>query len=162
MNMYIDKELPNGDLERTLCDLDKHLKSMVMRDAINIVRSKSTGPLGCFEKILPSENGFYDQFYIWEEARKIFERLGGVKSPEFISSSQFQRLSKLRGMTNGKIVKASYDIMYKNVVNRSDSKLMAMEHFFDALEILAAKLFKKETMYESLNDLITTVKEQHI
>jgi hypothetical protein len=162
MNMYIDKELPNGDLERTLCDLDKHLKSMVMQDAINIVKSKGTGSLGCFEKILPSEDPFYDQFYIWEEARKVFERLGGVKSPEFISSSQFQRLSKLRGMTNGKIVKASYDIMYKNVVNRSDSKLMAMEHFFDALEILAAKLFKKETMFESLNDLIVTVKEQNI
>lgn len=155
LNMYLDKELPNGDLERTLCDLDKYLKSMVMQDAINIVKSKtSPDVLGCFEKILPTTDSFYDQFYIWEEARKIFEKLGGVKSPEFISSSQFQRLSKLKGMTNGKIVKASYDIMYKNVVNRSDSKLMAMEHFFDALEILASKLFKKETMYESLNDLI--------
>lgn len=136
---------------------------MVMQDAINIVVSKnSPEKYGCFERILPTKDTFYDQFYIWEEARKIFERLGGVKSPEFISSSQFQRLSKLRGMTNGKIVKASYDIMYKNVVNRSDSKQMAMEHFFDALEILAAKLFKKETMYESLNDLINTVKHQHI
>lgn len=163
LNMYLDKELPNGDLERTLCDLDKYLKSMVMQDAINIVKSKNSPDVyGCFERILPSKDSFYDQFYIWEEARKIFERLGGVKSPEFISSSQFQRLSKLRGMTNGKIVKASYDIMYKNVVNRSDSKLMAMEHFFDALEILAAKLFKKETLYESLNDLIHTVKDQHI
>lgn len=65
-------------------------------------------------------------------------------------------------MTNGKVVKASYDIMYKNVVNRSDSKLMAMEHFFDALEILAAKLFKKESLFESLNDLVTTVKDQHL
>jgi tubulin polyglutamylase TTLL11 len=163
LNMYLDKELPNGDLERTLCDLDKYLKSMVMQDAIQIVKSRSSpDAYGCYEKILPSKSSFYDQFYIWEEARKIFERLGGVKSPEFISSSQFQRLSKLRGMTNGKIVKASYDIMYKNVVNRSDSKLMAMEHFFDALEILAAKLFKKDTMYESLNDLIMTVKDQHI
>lgn len=163
LNMYLDKELPNGDLERTLCDLDKYLKSMVMQDAINIVKSKNSPDVyGCFERILPSKDSFYDQFYIWEEARKIFERLGGVKSPEFISSSQFQRLSKLRGMTNGKIVKASYDIMYKNVVNRSDSKLMAMEHFFDALEILAAKLFKKETLYESLNELICTVKDQHI
>ena len=160
MNMYLDKELPNGDLERTLCYLDKHLKSMVMQDAVNIVKSKtSPDSYGCFEKI--HLNSYYDQFYIWEDARKIFERLGGIKSPEFISSSQFQRLSKLRGMTNGKIVKASYDIMYRNVVNRSDSKLMAMEHFFDALEILAAKLFKRETMYESLNELIVTVKEQH-
>ena len=163
LNMYIDKELPNGDLERTLWDLDKYLKSMVMQDAINIIKAKDSPDVyGWFEKILPSKDPFYEQFYIWEEARKIFERLGGVKSPEFISSSQFQRLSKLRGMTNGKIVKASYDIMYKNVVNRSDSKLMAMEHFFDALEILAAKLFKKETLFDSLNDLIWCVKEQHI
>ncbi len=40
-----------------------------------------------------------------------------------------------------KLVKASYDLIYKNVVLRSDSCLMAMEHFFDALEILSAKLF---------------------
>mmetsp|Transcript_20764 Transcript_20764/g.20511 ORF Transcript_20764/g.20511 Transcript_20764/m.20511 type:complete len:141 (+) Transcript_20764:1266-1688(+) len=42
LNMYQDKELPNGDLERTLRDLDKNLKSMVMQDAIQIVRSKSS------------------------------------------------------------------------------------------------------------------------
>jgi len=134
-----------------------------MQDAINIVKSRSAPEsYGCYERILPTNNEFYDQFYIWEEARKIFEKLGGVKSPEFISSSQFQKLSKLRGMTNGKIVKASYDIMYKNVVNRSDSKLMAMEHFFDAIEILAAKLFKKESIFESLNHLVTTIKDQHL
>ena len=123
--MYIDKELPNGDLERTLWDLDKYLKSMIVKDAINIIKSKiSPENYGWFERVLPSEDKFYEQFYIWEEVRKIFEKLGGVKSPEFISSSQFQRLSKLKGMTNGKIVKGSYDIMYKNVVNRSDSKFI--------------------------------------
>jgi len=55
-------------------------------------------------------------------------------------------------------VKASYDLIYKNVVLRSDSCLMAMEHFFDALEILASKLFQKGDIYENLKALVLTIK----
>jgi len=42
---------------------------------------------GSFERVLPPREKKYNKYYIWEEGRKIFERLGGVKSPEFITSS---------------------------------------------------------------------------
>ena len=96
MNMYVDRELPNGDLERVLSDVDRFIKGTVVSDAIKIVKNKEMVDVeGSFERILPPRDKKYNQYYIWEEGRKIFEKLGGVKSPEFITSSQFQRLSRL-------------------------------------------------------------------
>ena len=90
MNMYIDRELPNGDLEWVLSDVDRFIKGTVVSDAIKIVKNKEMVDLeGSFERILPPRDKKYNQYYIWEEGRKIFEKLGGVKSPEFITSSQF-------------------------------------------------------------------------
>ena len=101
LNMYIDRDLPNGDIERVLSDVDRYIKATVVSDAIKIVKNKEmTDTEGSYERILPPRDKKYNQYYIWEEGRKIFEKLGGVKSPEFITSSQFQKLSRLRGLTN--------------------------------------------------------------
>lgn len=88
LNMYIDWELPNGDLEWVLSDVDWYIKGTVMSDALKIVKNKEMADVeGSFERILPPRDKKYNQYYIWEEGWKIFEKLGGVKSPEFITSS---------------------------------------------------------------------------
>ena len=40
MNMYVDRELPNGDLERVLSDVDRFIKGTVVSDAIKVVKNK--------------------------------------------------------------------------------------------------------------------------
>lgn len=88
LNMYIDWELSNGDIERVLSDVDRYIKGTVVSDALKIVRNKDMVDLeGSFERVLPPWDKKYNQYYIWEEGWKIFEKLGGVKSPEFITSS---------------------------------------------------------------------------
>lgn len=37
LNVYIDKELPNGDIEQTLSELDKYVKSILIADTIKLV-----------------------------------------------------------------------------------------------------------------------------
>ncbi len=37
LNVYVDKELPNGDIEQTLCELDKYVKSMLLADTFKLV-----------------------------------------------------------------------------------------------------------------------------
>ena len=37
LNIYIDNELPNGDIEQTLCELDKYAKAMLVSDTLKIV-----------------------------------------------------------------------------------------------------------------------------
>ena len=37
LNVYVDKELPNGDIEQTLCELDKYVKAMLISDTIKMM-----------------------------------------------------------------------------------------------------------------------------
>jgi len=37
LNVYVDKELPNGDIEQTLSELDKYVKAMLITDTIKLV-----------------------------------------------------------------------------------------------------------------------------
>ena len=40
-NMFLERDLPNGDVEKTLSELDKYLKSKVASEAIHIVTGVS-------------------------------------------------------------------------------------------------------------------------
>ena len=37
LNVYSDKELPNGDIEQTLSELDKYVKTMLISDTLKVV-----------------------------------------------------------------------------------------------------------------------------
>ena len=64
-------------------------------------------------------------------------------------------------MTNNNVTKAHYDIIYKNVVKRSENTSMDLNCFFEALEDVAARLFtNKRDTYDNLNSLILNVVEQ--
>lgn len=54
LNMYIDRDLPNGDVERVLSDVDRYIKATVVSDAIKIVKNKEMPEVeGSYERILP-------------------------------------------------------------------------------------------------------------
>jgi hypothetical protein len=38
LNIFLERELPNGEVECTLSELDKYLKSLVISDAIKLAR----------------------------------------------------------------------------------------------------------------------------
>jgi hypothetical protein len=83
------------------------------------------------------EESPYEDLYLYSKAEEIFEFLAGQKSYDFITSSQFQRLSKLQNMTSTGLTKAHYDLIYKNVVRRSENSQMDLNCFFEALEDIA-------------------------
>ena len=51
-------------------------------------------------------------------------------------------------------MKAHYDIIYKNIVRKSDNSSMDLNSFFDALEELAARLIRRKDPYENISELI--------
>lgn len=92
LNVYTDKELPNGDIEQTLSELDKFVKTALISDTIKIVTTpneqlKNIQEIGCLKKILPVQNGQLDELYLYTYAEKMFEILAGQKSYDFITSS---------------------------------------------------------------------------
>ena len=61
-------------------------------------------------------------------------------------------------MTNSHIMKAHYDIIYKNVVRRSDNNQMDLNCFFEALEELANRLYNHQDPYDNLQEVIEVIK----
>jgi len=62
LNVYSDKELPNGDIEQTLSELDKYVKTTLVNDTLKIVTAphdqhQNIQEMGCLKKILPLPNG---------------------------------------------------------------------------------------------------------
>lgn len=90
LNVYIDKELPNGDIEQTLSELDKYVKAMLLTDTFKLVtdyQDSLPDEVGCLKRILPVESRQLDLFYIYSEAEKIFEKLTGPKNFDYITST---------------------------------------------------------------------------
>ena len=42
LNVYVDKELPNGDIELTLSELDKYVKTMLISDTFKLITNDTT------------------------------------------------------------------------------------------------------------------------
>ena len=63
-------------------------------------------------------------------------------------------------MTNTHFLKAHYDIVYKNVIRKSDTSLMDLNCFFDALEEVGQRLLRRKTPYENFKDIIDLIMEQ--
>lgn len=62
LNVYTDKELPNGDIEQTLSELDKYVKTSLVSDVVKVVtlpheQAKQVMEQGFLKKILPLQNG---------------------------------------------------------------------------------------------------------
>lgn len=94
LNVYTDKELPNGDIEQTLSELDKYVKTNLVSDTVKCVTmpaevNKNVQEVGCLKKILPLPNGQLDELYLYSYAEKMFEILAGQRNYDFITSNQF-------------------------------------------------------------------------
>ena len=82
LNVYTDKELPNGDIEQTLSELDKYVKTNLVSDCVKIVTlphelARQITEQGFLKKILPLQNGQLDELYLYSYAEKMFEILAG-------------------------------------------------------------------------------------
>ena len=88
----------------------------------------------------------------------MFDTLAGCRSSFTISSSKFSKLSKLKGLVSEQVMKAHYDIIYKNALTKTGVGLMTLDVFYDALEILAQKLFPYEI--DKIDAIIARITEQ--
>ena len=82
LNVYSDKELPNGDIEQTLSELDKFVKTTLVNDSLKVITTphdqiQSIPEVGCLKKILPLQNNQLDDLYLYSYAEKMFEILAG-------------------------------------------------------------------------------------
>lgn len=60
-------------------------------------------------------------------------------------------------MTNAGLLKAHYDLIYKNVVRKSENSQMDLNSFFDALEEITLRLYKGKDLFENLSEIIQNI-----
>ena len=92
---------------------------------------------------------------MYSHFEKLFEHLSGNKNYDFLTLAQFQKLQKIPGFLSVNLTKGSYELIYKNVVLRSDSTQMDLNCFFEAIEEIAIRLYGSKDPYENLQKLIT-------
>jgi len=69
LNIFLEREKEDGTSEKILQEIDKLIKSKVVTETINIVAGKGDGEFeGCFEQLLPVEDGSMDEYYVWNKA----------------------------------------------------------------------------------------------
>jgi hypothetical protein len=56
---------------------------------------------------------------IFEDMLKIFHHLTGIKTKRVITASQFGKLSRFAGMTNEKITKNDYHLIFIKIMRTS-------------------------------------------
>lgn len=162
LNVYVDTPLPNGDIEQNLSEVDKYVKTTIVSDILRIVTmpkeelTKYT-EIGCLKKVLPNRNDEdeLEEMFLYSHFEKLFEHLSGNKNYDFITLPQFSKLQKIPGFLSPSLTKASYELIYKNVVLRSDSTQMDLNCFFEAIEEIAIRLFGSKDPYDNLMQVIS-------
>ena len=81
LNVYNDNTLPNGDIEQTLSELDKYIKTSLISDTLKIVTTPREEQLqmqeqGCLKKILPCSTDM-DDLLLYCHLERLFEFLSG-------------------------------------------------------------------------------------
>lgn len=75
LNIFLEREIPgalDGQKEKVLQELDKHVKSRVVTETIRIVSGKGTDEYdGAFEQLLPDDD--MEQYYVWNRAQQLYE-----------------------------------------------------------------------------------------
>jgi hypothetical protein len=80
-NMFLERDLPNGEVEKTLSELDRFVKSKVVGEAIRLVTGHGNDDdEGLFEQVLPCQDEDMDRFSIWNGAQELFELLLGANT----------------------------------------------------------------------------------
>ena len=83
------------------------------------------------------------------------------KKTDQITLFLFQKLSKVPGFLSkigsGGIMKADYDILFKNITKKYEVQTMDIYCFFEAVEALCFKIYREaESLEEALEKFLTT------
>ena len=128
---------------RRISEFDKYLKSLILKEAIEIVKYKELPQGSVFEQIFPPQQSAheYADFSIFNESRIVFELLAGTKRPDYITYSQFQRLWHFPGMLTEKLTKQAYTLIFKQFSRKANKSLMTPDNFNAALEYIGKELY---------------------
>jgi len=137
---------PNNGSEtkvKQVSEFDKYLKTMLVREAIEIVKDNQIPDGSVYEQVFPPKEYIddYKELTVFNDARILFELLSGYKRPDFLTLSQFQKLWYFPGMQTDKLNKTTYTLIFKQFSKKANRSLMTIDNFNSALEYIGLEMY---------------------
>ena len=89
---------------------------------------------------IPINENPISKLNLFTKGFKAFEKLTGIREGEFLTGGLFSKICKIPGLSNEKVGKIQYDLLFTKIISKAPNKLMGLNEFFDAAEELA-KMF---------------------
>jgi len=87
LNINEEVEVSKGVMEEQLCELDRHVKTMVINDAIGLIQNPDAQYVrryGSLEKIIPASAPYECIISEFSHARYLFNKLLGPRNKQII------------------------------------------------------------------------------
>lgn len=128
---------------RQVSEFDKYLKTLLVKEAIEIVKDRQIPDGSVYEQIFPPQSYVddYKDLTVFNDSRIIFEILSGHKRPDYLTLSEFQKLWWFPGMQTEKLNKTTYTIIFKQFARKANKSLMTIENFNAALEHIGKEMY---------------------
>jgi hypothetical protein len=126
LNIEQENEISPGVTQSELSILDRHVKSMVVRDAIELIRQPNAQGLQRFnslEKIVPLGEPYENIMTIFTKCRYLFNKMTGARDKRIITIQNFTKcwkLCKLHKIPLGKLLAFDFDHVYKKACKYSE------------------------------------------
>ena len=170
-----DENPPDKNKKKNLSfisPIDKYVKARVVEDTILLMMLKSeeknelkTGDFFRSLKLIfnEAEEGLSNED-LFKDILEIYGKLSGYRFRGSITSSKFNKLAGISGMTNEKFPKNSYDLLFTKVLrDQFDIKNMDFMSFLKAFEELASKLigvYNEEAKFAGVWELKERIKRE--
>ena len=149
LNPDFEFEGPDGKKVTQISPIDMYVKQLAVEDACKIVstpvQEQVNGGVGewvgSYKRLMNGSEVLFSDMKLFNRMVDVYGTLCGFKFRGAITAGKFVKLAGIPGMTNEKITKNSYDIVFKKIIrNSGNTSQMDFYSFIDSIENLAKDL----------------------
>jgi hypothetical protein len=145
-NYYLDRIVIDPNTKKRVrikqvSELDRYLKTLLLKDAFLIVKGEEEKTTGVFEKIYPVTEKSYEKFGINDDIRKVFERLCKPQIPDYLNLSQFENMREMGSLKLEALTKNDYTQTFKEHAKSGNKSLMNLSQFNKAFDTLSRQIY---------------------
>jgi len=166
LSIDFEQDHTDGTFTSVPSEVDYYVKARAVEDALLIVRKSAEKQAQLttyrsYKLVYNSATSEYEQMNLIQDLLDIFGHLSGCRFKLNLTSGKFAKLGSYSGLTNEKLVKTDYDIIFSKLISQSDNRQMDFQTFIKAIEIIGSRLyadFDRKNKAPSISRLIEQIK----
>lgn len=127
---------------KKVSELDRYLKTLIMKEAFLIAKGDYDKCDGTFQKCYPPEDeSEFVHLSIYDEIRILFENLCKPQSPDYLNLAQFECISEHKNLRTEALTKSDYTTVFKEHAKSGNRSLMSLNGFNKAIDALSKIIY---------------------